>query len=179
MSVLQEEAPPRLPIGTPSSSEEHSDVQPEAMSPIEQRMGPGKFPGLWKPVRSAFWAVHVAFGSACLILILAILAAIPGLNILTLGYLVDPQRRVANSGRLRDGFPLMTLAPRLGVIVFFVRFHLNFFEKFSLSEKTNLCIFPAFFFFSPNKIMRLINCINPTTMSTDSNSLCGKINCII
>jgi hypothetical protein len=89
------------------------------MPPIEQRMGPGKFPGLWKPVRSAFWAVHVAFGSACLILILAILAAIPGFNILTLGYLVDPQRRVANSGRLRDGFPLMTLAPRLGVIVFF------------------------------------------------------------
>ena len=26
MSVLQEEAPPRLPIGTPSSPEEHSEV---------------------------------------------------------------------------------------------------------------------------------------------------------
>jgi hypothetical protein len=119
MSVLQAEAPPSLPIGTTLPSVEFLENPPESIPPIEQRMGPGKFPGIWKPVRSAFWAIHVAFGSACLILILAILAAIPGLNILTLGYLIDPQRRVANSGRLRDGFPLMTLAPRLGVIVFF------------------------------------------------------------
>ena len=112
MSVLQAEAPPSLPIGTISPSVEPSENPPEAIPPIEQRMGPGKFPGIWKPVRSGFWAIHVAFGSACLILVLAILAAIPGLNILTLGYLIDPQRRVANSGRLRDGFPLMTLAPR-------------------------------------------------------------------
>jgi hypothetical protein len=82
-------------------------------------MGPGRFPGFWKPIRSAFWFLHVAFGTACLVLILAILAALPGLNILTLGYLLDPQKRVAEGGRLRDGFPLLVLAPRLGVIVFF------------------------------------------------------------
>lgn len=82
-------------------------------------MGPGRFPGIWKPIRSAFWFIHVAFGTGCLVLILAMLAAIPGLNILTLGYLLDPQKRVAESGRLRDGFPLMVLAPRLGLIVFF------------------------------------------------------------
>ncbi len=89
------------------------------VAPIEDRMGPGKFPGIWRPIRSAFWTIHIAFGTVCLVLILAILAAIPGLNILTLGYLVDPQKRVAQTGRFRDGFPLMILAPRLGVIVFF------------------------------------------------------------
>ncbi|RLS40193.1 MAG: hypothetical protein DWH78_04075 [Planctomycetota bacterium] len=86
---------------------------------IEEKLGPGKFPGVWKPVRSFLWFLHVSFGTACLVLILAILAAIPGLNILTLGYLIDPQKRVAQTGQLRNGFPLMVLAPRLGVIVFF------------------------------------------------------------
>ncbi len=111
-------------ILTEPSECESVDVMPGSdpqapVQPIEERMGPGRFPGIWKPVRSVFWAIHVAFGTVCLILILAILAAIPGLHILTLGYLVEPQRRVARTGRLRDGFPLMVLAPRLGVIVFF------------------------------------------------------------
>lgn len=86
---------------------------------LDERLGPGRFPGIWKPIRSAFWFLHVAFGTACLVLVLAILAAVPGLNLLTLGYLLEPQKRVAISGRLRDGFPLLVLAPRLGVIVFF------------------------------------------------------------
>ncbi len=108
-------APPEC---DPNASLTDSD-QPTLVRPIEERMGPGRFPGLWKPLRSALWSLHVAFGTVCLILILAILAAVPGLHILTLGYLVDPQKRVATTGRLRDGFPLMVLAPRLGVIVFF------------------------------------------------------------
>lgn len=104
----------------PTAYSESSEFEvPDPVVPIEERMGPGSFPGIWKPLRSVFWSIHVAFGTGCLILVLAIMAAIPGLNILTLGYLVDPQRRVANSGQLRDGFPLMVLAPRLGVIVFF------------------------------------------------------------
>ena len=102
-----------------NSYSEPEPETPQPIAPIEERMGPGRFPGIWKPIRSTLWFIHVAFGTGCLILILAILAAIPGLNILTLGYLVDPQKRVAESGRLRDGFPLMVLAPRLGVIVFF------------------------------------------------------------
>lgn len=92
-------------------------VEPRAV-PLSERMGPGRFPGIWKPLRSAFWSLHLAFGTACLVFVLALVAAIPGLNILVLGYLVVPQRRVAETGRLRDGFPLMVLAPRLGVICF-------------------------------------------------------------
>lgn len=86
---------------------------------LDDRLGPGGFPGIRKPFRSVFWMLHIAFGTLCLVLMLAILAAVPGLNLLTLGYLLEPQKRVALSGRLRDGFPLLVLAPRLGIIVFF------------------------------------------------------------
>ena len=114
MSTILTEPPQQFPfVDAPKET-----LTPPLL-PIEERMGPGRFPGIWKPFRSAFWFVHLAFGTGCLVLVLAILAAIPGLNILTLGYLIDPQKRVAQSGRLRDGFPLMALAPRLGVIVFF------------------------------------------------------------
>lgn len=113
-------------MSMPLSQQPEAEIAESVLSPdrghmpkaIEERFGPGRFPGIWRPIRSAFWAIHVAFGTVCLILILAILAAIPGLNILTLGYLVEPQRRVALSGQIRDGFPLLALAPRLGMIVF-------------------------------------------------------------
>jgi len=113
MIIMLTESPP-----------EHSEMNSSqhgitSMPPLEERVGPGQFPGIWRPLRSLFWLIHLGFGTVCLILVLAILAAIPGLNILTLGYLIDPQKRVAESGRLRDGFPLMALAPRLGIIVFF------------------------------------------------------------
>ena len=114
MSTMLTEPPPTSPP---------ADIEPSGLpvtfAPLEERLGPGRFPGIWKPIRMVAWFVHLGFGTFCLVLLLAILAAIPGLNILTLGYLVDPQRRVAESGRLRDGFPLMLLAPRLGVICFF------------------------------------------------------------
>ena len=85
--------------------------------PPQRIAGPGNFPGFRRPLRSIWWCLHVGFGSACIILSLAVLAAIPGLNLLTLGCLVEPQRRVALSGQLRDGFPLLVLAPRLGVLI--------------------------------------------------------------
>ncbi len=114
MTSIMTESPQTSPFLLPPPAE----LLPPIL-PIEERMGPGRFPGIWKPIRSVFWFIHLSFGTACLVMVLAILAAIPGLNILTLGYLIDPQRRVAESGRLRDGFPLLVLAPRLGVIVFF------------------------------------------------------------
>ena len=118
MTSILTESPPDSPFLIPAPAETSPPILP-----IEARMGPGRFPGIWKPIRTVFWCLHLAFGTGCLVMVLAILAAIPGLNILTniltLGYLIEPQKRVAVSGRLRDGFPLMALAPRLGVIVFF------------------------------------------------------------
>jgi hypothetical protein len=87
---------------------------------LRGRLGPGRFPGLRRPFKSLWWCLHIGFGVLCLVLALAVIAAIPGLNIMTLGYLVEPQRRVAISGRLRDGFPLLILAPRLGIMLLFV-----------------------------------------------------------
>jgi hypothetical protein len=51
-----------------------------------------------------------------LILLLALVAAIPVINFLALGYLLEVEGRVARSGRLRDAFPLIDVAPRLGSI---------------------------------------------------------------
>lgn len=62
------------------------------------------------------WVVRSLFGIASLILLLAVVAAIPGLNFLALGYLLEIEGRVARSGRLRDAYPLIDLAPRLGSI---------------------------------------------------------------
>ncbi|MCA9033998.1 MAG: hypothetical protein KDA91_02655 [Planctomycetaceae bacterium] len=110
MSILEPPGPDllKLPVTRPVSDQVRTSEP-----------GPGPFPGIRKPFRSLWWLVHISFGAICLILILAVFAAIPGLNLLTLGYMLDGQRRVALSGRLRDGFPLMKLAPRLGVVAIF------------------------------------------------------------
>src|SRR5207248_6836350 len=63
------------------------------------------------------WLVRSLFGIACLILLLAVIAAIPVVNFLALGYLLEVEGRLARSGKLRDAFPLINLAPRLGSIV--------------------------------------------------------------
>lgn len=75
------------------------------------------FPVPWRhPLRSAAWLVRTGFGLLSLIVLLAVIAAIPIVNFLALGYLLDVERRVGRTGRLRDGFPLLADAPRLGSI---------------------------------------------------------------
>src|SRR5690606_3170252 len=44
-------------------------------------------------------------GFLTLVPVLAVASAIPILNLLSLGYLIEGSGRVARSGRLRDGFP--------------------------------------------------------------------------
>src|SRR5262245_15628835 len=62
------------------------------------------------------WLIRSLFGIASLILLLAVVAAIPIVNFLALGYLLEVEGRVARSGKLRDAFPLINIAPRLGSI---------------------------------------------------------------
>ncbi len=57
------------------------------------------------------------FGAASLIVGLAVLAALPLLQFISLGYLLEAGARVARSGRLRDGFIGVRLAARLGSVV--------------------------------------------------------------
>ncbi len=62
------------------------------------------------------WLIKSLFGIASLILLLALIAAIPIVNLLALGYLLEVEGRMARSGKLRDAFPLLNQAPRLGSI---------------------------------------------------------------
>ncbi len=57
------------------------------------------------------------FGLASLLASLAVLAAIPIVNFLTLGYLLEASSRVAKSGRLRDGFIDIPKFARIGSLV--------------------------------------------------------------
>ncbi|MDZ4783995.1 MAG: hypothetical protein SGJ19_27420 [Planctomycetia bacterium] len=54
------------------------------------------------------------FGCSALILGLAILATIPVLQFLSLGYLLEASGRIARTGRMRDGFVGVRKAARLG-----------------------------------------------------------------
>ncbi len=80
-----------------------------------------RFQWTFRNVRGAIWygiktAVSTLFGIASLIFLLAVVAAIPGANFYALGYLLEVEGRVARSGRFRDAFPLLDLAPKLGAI---------------------------------------------------------------
>ena len=57
------------------------------------------------------------FGFATIIVGLAVLAAMPVLQFLSLGYLLEAGGRVARTGRLRDGFVGIRTAARVGGIV--------------------------------------------------------------
>ncbi len=63
------------------------------------------------------WFIRSLFGIASLIVLLAVVAAIPFANFLALGYLLEVEGRLARSGKLRDAFPLLDLAPQLGSII--------------------------------------------------------------
>lgn len=73
---------------------------------------------LIKLARGIAWATEWVFGVGALILGLAILATIPVLQLLSLGYLLEVTGRVARTGRLRDGFVGVRKAARVGSIVF-------------------------------------------------------------
>jgi hypothetical protein len=67
---------------------------------------------LWAIVSAAEWV----FGIASLIFGLSILAALPILQLLSLGYLLEAASRVARTGRLRDGVIGVRPAARVGGI---------------------------------------------------------------
>jgi len=78
-------------------------------------LGPPPHP-LRHPLRALGWLFSFAAGCLTLLLFVAVLAAVPGLNLLALGWMLDAEGRVARSGRLRDGLPWLGVVPRLGVV---------------------------------------------------------------
>ncbi|MFK7778727.1 MAG: DUF4013 domain-containing protein [Gimesia sp.] len=76
------------------------------------------FPHLFRhPVKATLWLMRMMFGIACLVIFLALIAAIPIVNFIALGYLLDVEGRVARTGKIRLAFPLLDIAPRMGTIV--------------------------------------------------------------
>jgi hypothetical protein len=89
---------------------EHLDV-------VEQDGRLPPFPVPWRhPLRAIAWVVRNLFGMASLTVLLAVIAVIPLVNFLALGYLLEVEGRIGRSGRVRDGFPLLNIAPRIGAI---------------------------------------------------------------
>jgi len=77
-----------------------------------------RFPNPFRhPLRAIGWMVRVGFGLASLTLLLAVIAAIPLVNFLALGYLLEVEGRMGRTGKLRYAFPLLGWAPRFGSIV--------------------------------------------------------------
>ncbi len=71
----------------------------------------------WRCVRAVGSMLEWLFGAAVLMVGLAVLAALPLLQFLSLGYLLEAGGRVARTGRLREGFIGVRLAARLGGVV--------------------------------------------------------------
>ena len=63
------------------------------------------------------WGLEWLFGLGSVIGWLAVLAAIPLVNFISLGYLLEASGRVAKSGRVRDGFIDMPKYARIGSLV--------------------------------------------------------------
>lgn len=73
--------------------------------------------GLARAFRWTTSSMEWLFGLASLIVGLAILATIPVLQILSLGYLLESSGRIVRSGRLRDGLVGVRAAARMGSLV--------------------------------------------------------------
>lgn len=89
-------------------------------SSVEDYLGAGRLAELPSPLRhpisATAWGVRALFGIVSLIVLLAILAVIPLVNFLVLGYLLEAEGRLARTGKLRGAVPLLSIAPRLGAI---------------------------------------------------------------
>src|SRR5438270_2680511 len=99
-----------------------STPYPPPLPPETRReLDPPPLPIVRRQARNEFKLILAGiewiFGFACLIGALAILAAIPILQFLSLGYLLEAAGRVARSGRLRDGFIGVRTMARIGGIV--------------------------------------------------------------
>ena len=92
------------------------DLAPAA-SPVARRLRRPRVNPLVEVIRFVASGIEWLFGLAVVMLGLAVLAAVPVLQFLSLGYLLEATGRVARSGRLRDGFVGVRTAARLGGIV--------------------------------------------------------------
>jgi hypothetical protein len=96
-----------------------AEAAPAAGRMLQEDARPPRWPKSW-PMRGWYglcYGLEWLFGLASLIGCLAVLAAIPVFNFISLGYLLEASGRVARSGRLRDGFIDIGKFARIGSMV--------------------------------------------------------------
>jgi hypothetical protein len=96
-----------------------AEAIPAAERMLQEDARPPRWPKSW-PMRGwhgLCYGLEWLFGLASLIGFLAVLAAIPVFNFISLGYLLEASGRVARSGRLRDGFIDIGKFARIGSMV--------------------------------------------------------------
>ena len=86
--------------------------------PEGRHVGPGQWPGIRRPVQMIIWCLQNLIGIGFLVPLLALLAAVPGLSLLTLGMMLNAQAEVGRTGQIRYGFPLLPISSRVGTIGF-------------------------------------------------------------
>ena len=105
------DGPPPLPAIEPPPLPDRTDEPEPVPPPLPERRRSRS------EIELLFAGIEWLFGFVCLICGLAVLAALPIIQFLSLGYLLEAGGRVARSGRLRDGFIGIRVAARLGGIV--------------------------------------------------------------
>jgi hypothetical protein len=113
---LAEEAPAILDA-LPADREADPPLDVRPASPPTRRSVGSVLVLAWSGARIAHLILEWLFGVAVLMISLAVLAALPVLQFLSLGYLLEAGGRVARTGRLRDGFIGVRRAARLGGLV--------------------------------------------------------------
>jgi hypothetical protein len=106
-------APPDGKLAAAQPALEFIDAEPVSEDVVEAEVV------TWKSLPVRFWrglcsALEWLFGLACLLVGLAVLASVPVLQFLALGYLLESSGRIARKGRLRDGFIGIRGAARIG-----------------------------------------------------------------
>lgn len=69
------------------------------------------------PVAALMWVIQFLFGILSVLVMLAVSATIPVLNLISLGYLLEAQGRIARSGKWWYAMPQLPAAARLGTVL--------------------------------------------------------------
>lgn len=104
-------------VAPPIQTDAVGQAEPISAEVVEDRAVDRTSPSGFNPFRWIVSGVEWIFGVASMIVILAVLATIPIVQFLSLGYLLEVCGRVARTGRLRDGFVGIRKAARVGGIV--------------------------------------------------------------
>lgn len=114
------------------SSQSHIKKNVDDDSLSDEQRG---YPTPWRhPLRFLGRGITDIFAFVSLFLMLAIVAAVPLLNFYVLGAFLDVEGRLGKSGRFRDGFPLLRIAPRVVILsagIWFFLLPLRFLASFA------------------------------------------------